>query len=188
MGTVGTKVILPPVAFILLALSSPAVVAGQQAAVLAEYDSVAVEVSMTWHSKTPGLNSADVASRLTTVFRLELRKDGVPVKRYGTDPSLNLEIVASTTSSGSLTYSSSARLVDRVVPLRDASRALADSTVPTAERSSVMSGKSLDAAVWVGHSEVATVGRLNAMKSLEARAREVAREFANAWLVAHRST
>lgn len=137
-----------------------------------------------------GLDSAYVASRLRTVFQLELRHNGVPVESQGTAPQLRLGVDVIENRAGTVAYSSVATLVDDVFTRRAVSTlpgeaVAADSAQLKIESYLMEHLRSVPAAVWQSSLRVGTTGPLQALNDLEDRTRGIAQEFANAWLAAH---
>ncbi len=168
-------------ALLLIVTTSASVTSGAQdsLALMAGLDSVDARVVATWDRSIFQPDSATTASRLQTVFELELRRNGVVVSS-GAFAHLVLGLTVLDNDDGSVSYAYSLNLYEVGVPVR----AIWKKQYSEWARSFLE--QAYRVVTWQGPAGVAHVGKALLAESLEQRAREAAEAFANAFMASHR--
>lgn len=176
-------------AAVLLALLVPCGAAAQRS-VLAGYDTVNAVVTVTWNNHPTSVDRTSVTSRLLAAFELELRKDGVRVRRKQDflHPTLDLRVLVASGGESGIVYTWVAVLSDAVVPLQAAKRIVGDASLQHLSLHRAL-GELQDAGcsgiVWETEPGIGTARSSDTLTALEAEARGAARAFARAWLAVH---
>lgn len=203
-----TKALLP-----LGVLAGPLTAQTVSSTALSAVDSVNAQIVLTWHDDIRGPDENTVRSRLQTLFELELRKHGLIVSADALGY-LEIGFVLLDEGDGGIVYSYAIELYEFVRTTRSitnlmtqaiedaaatldpdlAARYAADSAQGSFELrlhllSSFLSarqGVGALAHTWWGSTGVGTVGQLKLKDTLEKRVTDLAQEFVNAYLAAHR--